>query len=72
MDGKPDCWQGAEPENEERYKGFRAGSRVRNAIMDVGKRGPDSFYHKSDTFAPDPRLYAVPDTGHCCAIEDWP
>ena len=34
--------------------------------------GPDGSDHQRHALAAQPRLHAVPDAGHCCAVEHWP
>ena len=40
--------------------------------MNIVERGPDSTYHKANTFSSNPSLDTIPDTSHCCSVEHRP
>lgn len=73
MHGEPDGGEAAEPEEEETEEipGGGVGTG-RQGIGEVLIFGPDGSDHERDALSSDPRLYAVPDACHRCAVEDWP
>ena len=72
VDGEPDRRQRKEPEEEETKEILCFGSRTWNTIGKVIDTGGNCTEHDEDALATDPRLNAIPDTGHDTSIEDWP
>lgn len=75
VDWEPDRGKGNKPEDEEggeiNFVGAGAGGHSGGLTVDI-PAGPNGFDHELDTVAADPGLYAVPDTGHGGAVQDWP
>jgi hypothetical protein len=68
----PDGRQRPSPENEETDKVSSVRPRPRHGIVELIERRPDGLDHQHDTSTSNPRLHAIPDTGHNCTVEDRP
>ena len=70
---EPDCRQAEKPEEEEAkiIASIRARAS-RHGVLQIVVLWPDGSEHERDALSSDPCLYTVPDTGHCCAVEDGP